>query len=52
MANPDQLPADYSLQWYMDGNALPDETGPTYCLMEPGVFLMTWKLRTMQRVQQ
>jgi|GEM_PF-5864089 len=25
----------------MDGNVLTDETGPTYCLMEPGVFLMT-----------
>lgn len=36
-----QLPADYSLQWYMDGNILQDENGPTYCLMEPGVFLMT-----------
>ncbi len=36
-----QLPVNYSLQWYMDGDVLVDETGPTYCLMEPGVFLMT-----------
>ena len=41
LANPNQMPANYSLQWYMDGNVLTDETGPTYCLMEPGVFLMT-----------
>jgi hypothetical protein len=40
LANPSQLPADYSLQWYMDGVALPGETGPVYCLMQPGVFLM------------
>jgi Secretion system C-terminal sorting domain len=41
VANPDLLPADYSLQWYMDGNLLPGETGSVYCLMQPGVFLMT-----------
>lgn len=41
IANPDLLPADYSLQWFMDGNLLPGENGPVYCLMQPGVFLMT-----------
>ncbi len=41
VADPSQLPTDYSLQWYMDGNILPDETGLNYCLMEPGVFLLT-----------
>ncbi len=41
LANPSQLPADYSLQWYMDGIPLPGETGPAYCLMEQGVFLIT-----------
>lgn len=41
LADPSLLPNDYSLQWYMDGNILPGETGPSYCLMEPGVFLMS-----------
>lgn len=41
LANPNQLPSNYSLQWYMDGNLLPNENGPVYCLMEPGVFLMS-----------
>jgi hypothetical protein len=40
VANPNQLPNDYSLQWYLDGVALPDESGLSYCLMEPGVFLV------------
>lgn len=40
VVNPNQLPSDYSLQWFLDGVALPDETGLSYCLMEPGVFLI------------
>ncbi|MBI1225501.1 MAG: T9SS type A sorting domain-containing protein [Bacteroidetes bacterium] len=44
LSNTVQLPTDYSLQWYMDGNLLVDETGPSYCLMEPGVFLMTLEI--------
>lgn len=40
VADPSQLPTDYSLQWYLDGNLLTDETGLSYCLMQPGVFLL------------
>ena len=39
--NPGQLPADYSLQWYQDGVAIPGATDTTYCFTEPGVFLFT-----------
>ncbi|MBK8566419.1 MAG: T9SS type A sorting domain-containing protein [Saprospiraceae bacterium] len=40
LSDPSQLPADYTLQWFMDGAILPGENGPFYCLMQPGVFLM------------
>lgn len=37
---PNQLPASYTLQWLLDGNPELDETGLSYCLMEPGLHLI------------
>lgn len=41
LVDPSILPADYSLQWYQEGELIPGATGETYCFTEPGVYLFT-----------
>lgn len=38
--NPDLLPANFILQWYQDGEAIPGATDQSYCMTEEGVFTM------------
>ncbi len=35
------LPGDYSLQWFQDGEPIPEATTETYCITEPGVYLFS-----------
>lgn len=37
--NPDLLPGDYSLQWSIDGQAIPGATDLEFCITEPGTAL-------------
>ncbi|MEK7253536.1 MAG: PKD domain-containing protein, partial [Bacteroidota bacterium] len=39
--DPTQLPANYSLQWYLNNNLLPGETGDSLCVTTPGTQLYT-----------
>ena len=41
VSNPNGLPADYSLQWYQDGEAIPGADGLNYCMLEEGTFTYT-----------
>ena len=34
------LPAQYGLQWYLNGTAIPDATGKSYCMQENGNYTL------------
>ena len=39
LISPDQLPNDYSLQWFINGDSIPGATETSYCNTTPGVNL-------------